>query len=166
MTTDEDTIKDEDELVSFIREKSDEGDLDMTPMVDVTFLLLIFFVMTAAFTIQTSLPIPTPQSEEASTQSIPDDKEEDPEFITVKVDADNVFWVMGADGLDTECANVKDLRIQMRLTRTDLGDPDKLIVEANEEALHSQVIAAIDAGMVIGVDQVQLMTVQEDNINY
>jgi biopolymer transport protein ExbD len=61
---------------------------------------------------------------------------------------------------------VKDLRIQMRLVRADLGDPDKLIVEANEEALHQQVIAAIDAGMVIGVDQVQLMTVQEDDINY
>ena len=156
----------DDDIVDFVGSKPDDGELDMTPMVDVTFLLLIFFVMTAAFTIQTSLPIPTPQSEEASTQSIPDDKDDDPEFITVKVDAENVFWVMGADGLDIECANVKDLRIQMRLVRADLGDPDKLIVEANEEALHQQVIAAIDAGMVIGVDQVQLMTVQEDDINY
>ncbi|MEE2844604.1 MAG: biopolymer transporter ExbD, partial [Planctomycetota bacterium] len=86
MTTENEDWQDDD-VVDFVGSKPDDGELDMTPMVDVTFLLLIFFVMTAAFTIQTSLPIPTPQSEEASTQSIPDDKDEDPEFITVKVDA-------------------------------------------------------------------------------
>ena len=154
------------EQVSFGGKLREEDELDMTPMVDVTFLLLIFFVMTAAFTIQTSLPIPTPQSEEASTNAVPEDTEEDPEFITVKVDADNNFWVTGMNGLDEECPDVKALRTQLRLMKDDMGEVNKVVVEANEESLHAQVIAAIDAGMVIGVDQVQLMTVAEDNINY
>lgn len=154
------------EQVTFGGKKLEEDDLDMTPMVDVTFLLLIFFVMTAAFTIQTSLPIPTPQSEEASTNAVPEDKDEDPEFITVKVDADNNFWVTTTSGLDEECSDVKALRTQLRLMKDDMGEVNKIVVEANEESLHAQVVAAIDAGMVIGVDQVQLMTVQEDNINY
>src|SRR5512146_2340419 len=38
---------------------TDDG-LDMTPMVDVTFLLLIFFMVTAAFALQRSIQIPTP----------------------------------------------------------------------------------------------------------
>ena len=154
------------EQLSFGGKLREEDELDMTPMVDVTFLLLIFFVMTAAFTIQTSLPIPTPQSEEASTNAVPEDTEEDPEFITVKVDADNNFWVTGMNGLDEECPDVKALRTQLRLTKDDMGEVNKVVVEANEESLHAQVVAAIDAGMVIGVDQVQLMTVAEDNINY
>ncbi len=154
------------EQVSFGGKLREEDELDMTPMVDVTFLLLIFFVMTAAFTIQTSLPIPTPQSEEASTNAVPEDTEEDPEFITVKVDADNNFWVTGMNGLDEECPDVKALRTQLRLMKDDMGEVNKVVVEANEESLHAQVVAAIDAGMVIGVDQVQLMTVAEDNINY
>ena len=154
------------EQLSFGGKLREEDELDMTPMVDVTFLLLIFFVMTAAFTIQTSLPIPTPQSEEASTNAVPEDTEEDPEFITVKVDADNNFWVTGMNGLDEECPDVKALRTQLRLMKDDMGEVNKVVVEANEESLHAQVVAAIDAGMVIGVDQVQLMTVAEDNINY
>jgi|TARA_B100000519_G_C14161716_1_gene399652 biopolymer transport protein ExbD len=163
-------VSNEDEMieeqVSFGGKLREEDELDMTPMVDVTFLLLIFFVMTAAFTIQTSLPIPTPQSEEASTNAVPEDTEEDPEFITVKVDADNNFWVTGMNGLDEECPDVKALRTQLRLMKDDMGEVNKVVVEANEESLHAQVVAAIDAGMVIGVDQVQLMTVAEDNINY
>ncbi len=154
------------EQVTFGGKKLEEDDLDMTPMVDVTFLLLIFFVMTAAFTIQTSLPIPTPQSEEASTNAVPEDTDEDPEFITVKVDADNNFWVTRTDGLDEECTDIKQLRTQLRIMKDDMGEVNKIVVEANEESLHAQVVAAIDAGMVIGVDQVQLMTVAEDNINY
>ena len=160
----------EDELVeesiAFGGKKPELDDLDMTPMVDVTFLLLIFLVMTAAFTIQSSLPIPTPQSEEASTNAVPEDTDEDPEFITVKVDAENNFWITKMDGLDEECSDVKALRIQLRLMKDDMGEVNKIVVEANEESIHAQVVAAIDAGMVIGVDQVQLMTVQEDNINY
>ncbi len=163
-------MSNEDEMIeeqlSFGGKLREEDELDMTPMVDVTFLLLIFFVMTAAFTIQTSLPIPTPQSEEASTNAVPEDTEEDPEFITVKVDADNNFWVTGMNGLDEECPDVKALRTQLRLMKDDMGEVNKVVVEANEESLHAQVVAAIDAGMVIGVDQVQLMTVAEDNINY
>ena len=154
------------EQVSFGGKLREEDELDMTPMVNVTFLLLIFFVMTAAFTIQTSLPIPTPQSEDASTNAVPEDTEEDPEFITVKVDADNNFWVTGMNGLDEECPDVKALRTQLRLMKDDMGEVNKVVVEANEESLHAQVVAAIDAGMVIGVDQVQLMTVAEANINY
>ena len=60
--------------------------MDMTPMVDVTFLLLIFFIMTATFSLQKSLQVPTPQPEEASTQAIPEETDEDPEFLTVEVD--------------------------------------------------------------------------------
>ncbi|MCH2600926.1 MAG: hypothetical protein MKZ94_16060, partial [Pirellulales bacterium] len=70
------------------------------------------------------------------------------------------------NGLEQLCTDIKDLSTQLRLMKDDMGEVIKIVVEANEESLHAQVVAAIDAGMVIGVDQVQLMTVQEDNINY
>ena len=37
-----------------------EAELDMTPMCDVTFLLLIFFMVTAAFAMQKSFEVPAP----------------------------------------------------------------------------------------------------------
>ena len=42
------------------------AEMDMTPMVDVTFLLLIFFMVTAAFAMQKSFHVPTPKSDQPS----------------------------------------------------------------------------------------------------
>ncbi len=50
------------------KEPIPEDELDMTPMVDVTFLLLIFFMVTASFTLQKSIKQPPAQSECAKHQ--------------------------------------------------------------------------------------------------
>ena len=40
-----------------------EASVELTPLIDVVFLLLIFFMVTAAFSLQRSLQVPTPQPE-------------------------------------------------------------------------------------------------------
>ena len=63
--------------------------LDMTPMVDVTFLLLIFFMITAAFALQKALEVPPTEEQAAAESRTIDDFAED--SIIVRVDGDNVF---------------------------------------------------------------------------
>ena len=152
-------------LVTFGRPGGErEAEMDMTPMVDVTFLLLIFFILTASFSFQKSLNVPTPESEEASTQAQPQDIEEDPEFITVRIDSFNTFYVMTMDRED-ECPSEAELYIKLREAREGNSAgivPNKMVVMANGEALHEKVVAALDAGAAVGIDEVQLMTVEED----
>ena len=61
----------DDSEVSFSNKDGDraDSDMDMTPMVDVTFLLLIFFMVTAAFSLQKSLQIPAPKDNSPSTRA-------------------------------------------------------------------------------------------------
>lgn len=155
----------DDNQIVFAGQVSDEDDdLDMTPMVDVTFLLLIFFIMTATFSLQKSLQVPTPQPEEASTQAVPQDVDEDPEFLTVEVDETNTFFVYMPGGGDPEEApSIAELYVKLRQARDDAEKPfSKLVVRAHEDCLHENVVAALDAGMVIGLDEVQLMTITGD----
>ena len=150
-------------LVSYGRGSTGEDeDMDMTPMVDVTFLLLIFFVMTAAFTLQKSLPIPTPQSEEASTQAIPQETEDDPEFLTIRVDSESTFWIINPEGDEEEVGTTVELYSRVKMIRLENDSISKLVVRAHEDSYHERVVAAIDAGSIAGMDQVQLMTVSED----
>ena len=161
-----DDVQDTDaNLVTFGRPGGErEAEMDMTPMVDVTFLLLIFFILTASFSFQKSLNVPTPESEEASTQSQPEDIEEDPEFITVRIDSFNTFYVMTLDK-EHECPSEAELYIKLREAREGNSKgivPNKMVVMANGEALHEKVVAALDAGAAVGIEEVQLMTVEED----
>jgi biopolymer transport protein ExbD len=143
----------------------EETEMDMTPMVDVTFLLLIFFMVTAAFALQKSIEVPKPSSEEASTNAIPEDPQDNSDYVTVRVDEFNTYNVLTVDW-EEEAPSVQDLHIHLRRARD--GDstgtvPTKLLVEAHGEALHGRVVAALDAGTATGFEEVQLTTVDEES---
>jgi biopolymer transport protein ExbD len=146
---------------------SQESEMDMTPMVDVTFLLLIFFMVTASFTMQKSLNIPKPESDEPSTQAQSiQDFQDNPEYVVVRVDAYNTYHISTAAWPDEiEAPSEQELLVKLRQARD--GDaqgniPSKLLVIANIEALHERVVTAIDAGNDVGMNEVQLLTVEED----
>ncbi len=143
-----------------------EASMDMTPMVDVTFQLLIFFMVTAAFAMQKSIELPKPEQDEPSTQVEQQDPETDPEYIVVLVDEYNTYHVF-ADGIhpdDAEAPSEQELLRKLRYARDAAPGgiiPTKLLVKASGEALHERVIVALDAGTEVGMEQVQLMTVEE-----
>lgn len=154
----------EEERISFGAATDGETDVDMTPMVDVTFLLLIFFMVTAAFTLQRSLQVPTPKPEEPSTTARERDSSEDPGRVTVHVDENNTFRVVTADW-DLEAPSKHELLIKLRDARGGSGRgerPSKLLVKANVDALHEAVVAALDAGSQVSMEQIELMMVEEN----
>ncbi|MDP7016435.1 MAG: biopolymer transporter ExbD [Pirellulaceae bacterium] len=152
------------EEVDFNREKPDEGDMDMTPMVDVTFLLLIFFMVTAAFSLQKAIQVPKPeQTNEPSTQVMEDDELPEDQIIVI-VDQFNTFRVQTAE-LEEEAPSKHDLLRKLRRARDSAPPgsvPNKLLVKAHGDAFHERVVMALDAGVEVGMEQVQVMTVEED----
>jgi len=155
---------DEDEPLDFGEKRKDiEADMDMTPMVDVTFLLLIFFMVTAAFSLQKSLEIPKPKQDEASPNTRELDPEEDPSYVTVWVDEFNTYRVVTIDW-DEEAPSEQELLRKLRQARNDNSSgkpPTKLLVKAHGDSLHEKVVSALDAGTEVGMEQVQLMKVEK-----
>ncbi|MEE3368277.1 MAG: biopolymer transporter ExbD [Planctomycetota bacterium] len=159
-TYQEETI---DNAVQFGSSGHDESEMDMTPMVDVTFLLLIFFMVTAAFSMQKALEVPKPKEDQASTNTVEEEQDED--AVTVEVDEFDSFHVITSDD-EAEAPSRHELLMQLRNARTGPGDgtepPNKLIVKAHEDCTHARVVMALDAGAETGFQQVQLMTITED----
>jgi biopolymer transport protein ExbD len=140
----------------------DDG-LDMTPMVDVTFLLLIFFMVTAAFALQKSIQIPTPDPSESATESrTVEELEQDDDNVIVRIDKDNTIWVD-----DREAPSEQELLSQLKEARegapgTSTAGPSKLVVMASGDARHEKVVMALDAGTAAGFDDVRLANGDED----
>ncbi len=142
----------------------DEGELDMTPMVDVTFLLLIFFMITAAFALQKSIEVP-PVGEEAAAAQTVDDLEKD--SIVIRIDGDNIFWI-GAPRWEAEqkVVSKQDLIVKLREAREDEHDgPAKLLVQANGDSRHEFVVAALDAGSGVGMEEIRLMNYEDGDLD-
>jgi biopolymer transport protein ExbD len=143
-----------------------EADMDMTPMVDVTFLLLIFFTVTAAFALQKSLEVPPVDDDQATQAPSVDELEKD--SIVIRVDGDNIFWIgcpMWAE--EQRAPSTTEMRSKVREARKgdDRGSgPTKLLVQANGDATHEHVVAALDAGSAVGMEDIRLMTYEEGDL--
>ncbi len=135
---------------------STDGDLDMTPMVDVTFLLLIFFMLTAAYSLQKSIQVPTPKPEEAAAQRTLQDVEQDDDYAIVEIRADDMIFVD-----EVAAPSEQELLIKLRdLCQQPLG-PSSMLVLAHPECHHEAVVMVLDAGSEVGMAKVEL-SMQED----
>lgn len=152
-----------DEPIRFRRGgKTEEDELDMTPMVDVTFLLLIFFMVTAAFSLQKAIEVPPPDQKESAQQARTiEELEEDDDFVIIKIDRDNTVWVNGI-----EAPSKQDLLVKLRdategSAGSDSMGPSSLLVLADGDCRHETVIMALDAGNALGMENVRLATSDE-----
>jgi len=138
-------------------------DLDMTPMVDVTFLLLIFFMVTAVFSLQKSIEVPTPEPNERTDQARTiQEIETDEDYIIVRVYRDNTIWVNGQ-----QAPSEQDLLMKLRDAGSgSLGGPgpSHLLVLADPEARHETVVMALDAGNAVGMESLRLATASDEEL--
>jgi biopolymer transport protein ExbD len=81
------------------RNNDDEADVDMTPMLDIVFIMLIFFIVTAVFLDETAVDLTQPPPPPEDTPPPPNS----PPAITVYVDENNQCSV---DSVRSTCSGV------------------------------------------------------------
>ncbi|MCC9599348.1 biopolymer transporter ExbD [Stieleria sp. JC731] len=151
-----DLDEDDDEDV-LKRKPRDEEELDMTPMVDVTFLLLIFFMVTAAFSLQKSIQMPRQQTDAPST-TVVEQEEEDLTPIELQVDEYGSFLVLAADWQE-ETPGKQNLVTTLK--RANTGGPMRLVIKVHEMCKLQFLVDAMDAGTIAGFTETQVTQVEE-----
>ncbi len=153
------------EQVRFSTEREPDEGMDMTPMVDITFLLLIFFMVTAAFSLQKSIEIPSPDQEESAAQARTiEEIEEDDDCVIIRIDSDNTIWVD-----DSQAPSVQELLVKLREARegppgSGTKGPSSAIIMADGGARHETVVTALDAANAVSMENVRLATIDEDDL--
>jgi biopolymer transport protein ExbD len=140
------------------RQRQDE-ELDMTPMVDVTFLLLIFFMVTASFSLQKSIAMPKSQSDQPSTNT-EEQEEDDFETITVQIDEFNGFLVLAADW-EREVPGKQNLTSALREAFNPGAAGMRLDVVCHEKAKLQSLVDAMDAGTIAQYSEIQITEVEQ-----
>lgn len=137
---------------------------DITPMVDVVFLLLIFFMITASFTIQKVIRTPMQPAEGKSAVVAPKNLEIIEE-IKILVDEFNVYQVVNVDGGVELAGNRSQLGAMLNRMKGDLDiENTKVTIEAHVESNHGGVVGALDAAREAGFSKFKMNTVEEFSI--
>lgn len=158
----EETAAGEDRPVQFAPIDVPEEVMDMTPMVDVVFQLLIFFMMTAAFSLQKALEMPPPSNQEETAQAQTlEELENEGDFIIVRIDRDNNVTVDG-----TDAPSEQELLTRLREAKSGGAGQagpvrTSVLVMADPQCLHETVIRALDAANAVGMERIRLATVED-----
>ncbi|MCY3732370.1 MAG: biopolymer transporter ExbD, partial [Rhodospirillaceae bacterium] len=120
------------------------AEINLTPMLDVVFIMLIFFIVTAVFVKEPGIQVDRP---EAVTAVIPDRGS-----IFVAVSSANEFWI---DQRNVDLAGLKPVIERLHAENPEGG----VVIQADNEAQNEFVLAAMDAAKEAGVTDVTLAAV-------
>ena len=141
---DEEEEVDDDPDVNFASKyEREEDEMDMTPMVDVTFLLLIFFMVTASFTLQKSIPQPPASSDEASLNV--QEEEDTKDYVEVIIDQNNTYYVTSRGEEEREAPSETEMRTLVK-DAVDTFGPERMVITVHVDATYARYITACDAG--------------------
>ncbi|MDR0871755.1 MAG: biopolymer transporter ExbD [Planctomycetaceae bacterium] len=148
-------MSDDDSGTVVFSRKKRETDMDMTPMVDVVFLLLIFFMVTAAFGLQKSIAVPDPESEQSTQQAAVLQNNSADDQLTVQITKENKVYVE-----NEEAATQQELYAKLREHQYRNGQRQRrhLFIDADSKAMHETVVRVLDAASGTGMDSIRLMS--------
>ena len=125
--------------------------IEIAPLIDIVFILLIFFVVTSTFIRENALEVDLPESHstiDAATNGV----------VEIVISADNVIRV-GERSIPN--ATVDLLKVELAAFVTNL-DSDHVVVRADAKAHHETVVLALDTANLLGLNKVSIVTVQSD----
>ncbi|MEQ1827872.1 MAG: biopolymer transporter ExbD [Pirellula sp.] len=145
-----------------VQEESNEKfQWDITPMVDVAFLLLIFFMLTASFSIQKVIRTAPPIPEDASASVVQVQPKNTDESLIVQVDEFNAYTVLTSDGETHEASSKQELVGILKDLRLQFGaDISRVIVHAHVDSIHGATVACLDAAREAEFTKFQIFAVE------
>jgi biopolymer transport protein ExbD len=123
--------------------RSEEPRIDITPLIDVVFLLLIFFMVTTTFQQETRLKVDLPEA----VSGAPSVRQE---RIVLEVSAEGRYQLQGEA--------VAPSREALRAALAALGPAGErpLVLQADGKAPHDAVVRAMDAARLSGFDKLSI----------
>lgn len=132
--------------MSFLRKQNDEPRIDLTPMVDVVFLLLIFFMISTTFVESPGISIKLP---EASSQAI----DREPSEIKVYLSRQGDIYYRD------QKISLNDFKVLLAENQSD-AERTTILLLADQESRHGKVVTLMDLARDAGFVKLAIATEQ------
>ena len=122
-------------------EDNEDSAIDMTPMLDVVFIMLIFFIVTASFVKEAGIEVNRPDAQTATKQ--------DRANILIAIDKNGAIWINRRKvEVDQVRANIERLHAE--------NPQGSVVIQADQDANVKRLVAVMDASRQAGVYNVSI----------
>lgn len=133
--------------------KEDSVEVNLTPLIDVVFLLLIFFMVSTTFDRHAKLKVALPEATTKATQ-----QQNDP--LVLSIDAKGNYFLNERQIVNQQLGTLKQA-ILKTLSEKNLNIEDvSLVLRADANTPHQAVVRAMDAASQLGLTRLSIATVE------
>ncbi|MDF1644344.1 MAG: biopolymer transporter ExbD [Pseudomonadales bacterium] len=133
--------------MKFARQNTADISLDLTPLIDVVFLLLIFFMVSMTFDRETVLNVDLPEATGEQTET-------EVKVLDIQISVDGSYAINDQTLVNNELATLKTA--MMKISDGDTSMP--LLISADRNAPHHAVVRAMDAAGQLGFSRLSIAT--------
>ena len=127
-------------------QSEEESGIDLTPMLDVVFIMLIFFIVTATFVKEAGVDVERPAAETAERQDLAN--------ILIAITESDDIWLDGS--------RVDERDLVTLIKRLHAENPQgSVVIQADRESTHKTLKIVMDAVQKAGVPQVAVAAEDE-----
>lgn len=124
----------------------EDTNINLTPLIDVVFLLLIFFMVSTTFDTTSQLKINLPEASQEQT-SVP------PQKLNLLIDAKGNFFINSR-----ELTNNRSATLKAALERVMAGNKLPIVIQSDADSPVQSLVTAMDVVGQLGLSQVSIAT--------
>jgi biopolymer transport protein ExbD len=128
-----------------------QPEVNLTSLIDVVFLLLIFFMVSTSFVKQSQISIRLPEAESSVIV------EEIPDQIDIMITATGTYLVNGRELINNRAETIRNALQKVSGGQNDLP----LTISADASARHQDVVTAMDVAARLGFTRISIATVND-----
>ena len=126
-----------------LRAEEEDNEINLTPMLDVVFIMLIFFIVTASFIKEAGIDVIRPEATTA-------DKQEDA-AILIAISANDEIWI------DRRQTDPRALRAAIERLHSE-NPKGSIVIQADEASTNEMLVIVMQAAKQVGVANVAIAT--------
>ncbi len=119
----------------------EETEINLTPMLDVVFIMLIFFIVTASFIKEAGIDVRRPEASQVEARPKAN--------ILVAVSGQNEIWI--------DRKQIESRAVKAAFERLLAENPEgSVVIQADKDAYTESVLAVADAARQVGIERVSI----------
>lgn len=126
----------------------DEPVIDMTPMLDIVFIMLIFFIVTTSFVKEAGIDVNKPSAKTAQ-------KKESSNAILIAITKDGNIW------LDRRIVDIEAVKPNIQRLGANMTDPS-VIIQSDKDANTGDLVRLMDRVKSAGIDKISIAANTDD----